>query len=170
VSVRVVVMGVAGCGKTTVGQLLAVRLGVDFADADDFHSPENIAKMREGTPLSDEDRRPWLQAIANWLADHADIGGVVTCSALRRAYRDVLRDGAADAWFLHLIGPPDLMAARVSGRGHHFMPAELVASQFEELEPPDIDERAVELDASLPPEQIVDRFLEEINLDPAEVP
>jgi gluconokinase len=163
-------MGVAGSGKTTVGQLLAVRLGVEFADADDFHTPENIAKMRAGMPLDDEDRWPWLEAIAAWLADHAATGGVVTCSALRRAYRDVLRRGAADAWFLHPVGPPALMAARVRGRGHHFMPAELVESQFEELEPPDTDERAVELDASLPPEQIVDRFIEAINLDPAEVP
>jgi gluconokinase len=170
VSVRVVVMGVAGSGKTTIGQLLAVRLGVDFADADDFHTPENIAKMRAGIPLDDEDRWPWLEAIAAWLADHADTGGVVTCSALRRAYRDVLRRGATDAWFLHLVGSPALMAARVRGRGHHFMPAELVESQFEELEPPDTDERAVELDASLPPEQIVDRFFEAINLDPADVP
>jgi gluconokinase len=168
--VRVVVMGVAGSGKTTVGQLLAIRLGVDFADADEFHSPENIAKMRAGIPLADEDRWPWLEAIAQWLADHAEPGGVVTCSALRRAYRDVLRRGAPDAWFLHLIGPPDLMAARVRGRGHHFMPAELVESQFETLEPPEEDERAVELDASLPPEQIVDRFIEAINIDPVDLP
>jgi gluconokinase len=159
VGVRVVVMGVTGSGKTTIGRLLAARLGVDFADADDFHSPENIAKMASGTALTDEDRQPWLEAIAGWLSEHADAGGVAACSALRRVYRDVLRRGAPDAWFLHLAGTSRLAAERVSARRRHFMPAGLVESQFVALEPPGDDERAVDVDASLPPERIVDQFV-----------
>jgi gluconokinase len=159
VGVRIVVMGVAGSGKTTVGRLLAARLAVDFMDADQLHSPENVAKMASGTPLTDEDRQPWLAAVARWLSDHANAGGVAACSALKRAHRDVLRRGAPDGWFLHLAGAPGLMAARVTGRRRHFMPAGLVESQFGALEPPDEDERAVEVDASLPPERIVDHFV-----------
>jgi gluconokinase len=162
VGTRVVVMGVAGSGKTTVGMLLARRLGVDFADADEFHSERNIATMAAGTPLTDDDRRPWLEAIAQWLGSHEADGCVVTCSALRRVYRDVVRHQAPDACFLYLAGSPELMTSRVGGRGHHFMPAELVESQFATLEAPDDDERAVEVDASLSPERIVDTFVAEI--------
>jgi gluconokinase len=164
VDIRVVVMGVAGSGKTTVGQLLAGQLGVDFADSDEFHSPESIAKMRAGAPLDDDDRWPWLEAIAEWLADAGPDGSVATCSALRRAYRDALRLRAPDVWFLHLAGSPELMAGRVSGRGHHFMPADLVESQFDTLERPDPDERAVELDASMSPGQIVEDFIAAVGL------
>jgi gluconokinase len=156
--VRVVVMGVAGSGKTTVGRVLAVRLGVDFADADDFHGPDNVAKMSAAVPLADADRRPWLEAIAHWLEQHAESGGVVACSALRRSYRDELRRGASDCRFLHLVGSRELMSERVGHREDHFMPAELVRSQFDTLEPLGPDERAVELDASLPVDQIVDDF------------
>ena len=159
VGVRVVVMGVAGSGKTTVGRALARRLGIDFADADEFHGADNIAKMAAGTPLTDRDRWPWLEAIARRLAGGADTGCVVTCSALKRVYRDVLRRGAHDAWFLHLAGSPELIESRVRERGHHFMPHELVSSQFDTLEPPGEDERAVQVDASLPPASIVDEFL-----------
>lgn len=154
-----VVMGVAGSGKTTVGALLAERLEVDFADADEFHPAANVAKMSAGTPLTDDDRRPWLEAIAGWLAERVDSGGVVSCSALRRAYRDVLRGGAPDVWFLHLDGTPELMTERVADRTDHFMPAELVASQFATLEPLEPDERAVVVDASRTPDQIVEEFL-----------
>ena len=152
-------MGVAGSGKSTIGALLARRLGVEYADADEFHSPANVAKMSAGTPLTDEDRWPWLEAIAHWLTARQAAGAVVTCSALRRSYRDALRTGAPDAWFLHLDGPKELMADRVGRRPHHFMPAELVASQYETLERLQDDERGIAVSAALQPAQIVDNFL-----------
>src|SRR5690242_11699889 len=119
---RIVVMGVAGSGKTTVGSALAARLGLPFADADEFHPPANVAKMRAGRPLDDTDRRPWLQALGTWLADHP-AGGVVSCSALRVGYRDLLRGHAPDLTFLHLAGDADVVTARVAARTDHFMPA-----------------------------------------------
>ncbi|TWH32122.1 gluconate kinase (SKI family) [Isoptericola variabilis J7] len=115
---HVVVMGVAGSGKTTVATLLAARLGVEYAEADEFHSPENIAKMSAGTPLTDADRAPWLAAIRDWLTAEADAGrpGVVTCSALKRSYRDVLRSARGRVRFVHLTGTPELLAERMSSR------------------------------------------------------
>ena len=149
----VVVMGVSGSGKSTVGAALAQRLRVPFADADDFHPPANIAKMSAGEALDDEDRRPWLDAIGRWLADHGDTpttsttsptsptsptaeadrdagGGVVSCSALKRAYRDLLRSHAPRAVLLHLEGTREVIAARQASRPGHFMPASLLDSQF----------------------------------------
>lgn len=155
-------MGVAGSGKSTIGELLAARLGLDYADADEFHNPANVAKMASGTPLTDDDRWPWLNAIGEWLAEHESAGAVVTCSALRRSYRDVLRSHAPDLVLLHIDGPPELMQERVAGRPHHFMPAELVASQFDTLERPDPGEHAIVLAASDPPDRIVDDFLDEV--------
>jgi gluconokinase len=131
----VVVMGVSGSGKTTVGQMLAQHLGVPYAEADDFHPAANVAKMRAGRPLDDEDRRPWLDEIARWLAGHADSGGVVTCSALKRRYRDQLASSAPHVFFLHLDGSPELIAARIAARQGHFMPPELLRTQFADLEP-----------------------------------
>ena len=148
-------MGVAGSGKTTVGTLLAQRLSVPFADADAFHSPANVALMSSGTPLTDDDRGPWLASIAAWLAECSESGCVTTCSALRRSYRDVLRAEAPDVCFVYLAGSPELIAARVSDRADHFMPAALVESQFAALEPPAPDEGVLEIDASLPPDEIV---------------
>jgi gluconokinase len=136
----VVVMGVSASGKTTVGQLLAQRLGVPYAEADDFHPAANVAKMRAGHPLDDEDRRPWLDEIARWLADHADSGGVVSCSALKRRYRDRLVSSAAQVFFLHLDGSPELIAARITARKGHFMPPGLLDTQFADLEPLGDDE------------------------------
>jgi gluconokinase len=158
-ALRVVVMGVSGSGKSTVGELLASALGVEFADADDFHNPANIAKMAAGTPLTDEDRWPWLDAIGRWLEDRTATGAVVTCSALRRAYRDALRDHAADLWFLHCSGSPEVIGDRIARRTHHFMPTSLLASQFETLEPPGSDERAVSEDVSQLPDAMVADFL-----------
>ena len=152
----VVVMGVTGSGKSTVGMALAERLGVPFADADDFHSPENVAKMRAGTPLDDADRRPWLQAIGLWLAERRDSGAVVTCSALKRAYRDILREGAPDVLFLHLDGDRETVRQRVAGRAGHFMPESLVDSQFAALEPLAADEHGVVVDFARPVAEIVD--------------
>ncbi len=112
----IVVMGVSGSGKSTVGGLLAERLGVPYAEADDFHPPANIAKMSAGHPLDDSDRAPWLDAIAAWIAERGDRGGVVSCSALRRRYRDRLRASAPGLFFLHLDGSPELIASRLAAR------------------------------------------------------
>lgn len=151
----IVVMGVTGSGKSTVGEALARRLDVPYADADEFHSSANIAKMSAGTPLDDDDRLPWLQAIGAWLAEHADTGAVVTCSALRRAYRDTLREQAPDVEFVHLDGDRDVVRRRVAGREEHFMPASLVDSQFATLEPLGADEHGFVLDLAAPVDDLV---------------
>lgn len=151
----VVVMGVSGSGKTTVGRALAARLGVPYAEADDFHPAANIDKMSAGVALTDEDRRPWLRAIAAWIGEQA-AGGVVTCSALRRSYRDLLRSAAARVWFLHLDGERALIAARIAARTGHFMPPALLDSQFADLEPLDPDEPGLAVDVAEPPEEIVE--------------
>ncbi len=155
----VVVMGVSGSGKTTVGTRLAERLAVPYAEADDFHPPGNVAKMAAGTPLTDEDRAPWLDAIAEWLAGRGGAGGVVTCSALKRRYRDRLRSAAPGVFFLHLDGSPELVARRLGERRGHFMPPSLLRSQFDALEPLHDDEpgAAVGIDGS--PEETVERAL-----------
>ncbi|MBB1242751.1 gluconokinase [Streptomyces durbertensis] len=148
-------MGVTGTGKTTVGRLLAERLGVPFADADDLHPPANIAKMSRGTPLEDADRWPWLDAVGRWAAARGDTGVVVGCSALKRSYRDRLRAAAGRSpgglFFLHLHGDPALLTARLTGRRGHFMPPALLASQLAVLEPLEPDEAGAELDVSAGP-------------------
>lgn len=154
-----VVMGVTGSGKTTVGAALGQRLRVPYADADDFHSEANVAKMSAGTPLDDSDRLPWLRAIGSWLADHAVTGGVVSCSALRRAYRDVLRQSAPTVSFVHLDGPEEVVRRRVAGRPGHFMPESLVASQFATLEPLEPDERGIVLDLDRSVDDLVEAYL-----------
>ncbi|GIF07306.1 gluconokinase [Actinoplanes siamensis] len=154
--VPIVVMGVAGCGKSTVGRALADRLGVPYAEADDFHPPANVAKMHSGVPLTDEDRAPWLAAIA---ASMTDGGLVVSCSALKRAYRDVLRGGNPQAFFVHLVLSPETATARVSGRAGHFMPSTLVASQFAILEPLRPEENGVGIDATLGVDEIVAKVI-----------
>src|SRR4051794_10885511 len=126
----VVVMGVSGSGKSTVGAALAQRLGVPFEDGDDLHPAANIAKMSAGVPLDDEDRYPWLEAIGEWLAAHQAGGGVVSSSALKRKYRDQLRRHVPGLEFLHLHGSREVIAARQATRAGHFMPASLLASQF----------------------------------------
>jgi gluconokinase len=155
----IVVMGVSGSGKSTVGGLLAERLGVPYAEADDFHPAANIAKMSAGHPLDDADRAPWLDAIAGWTAERGDRGGVVSCSALRRRYRDRLRRDAPDLFFLHLAGPPELIASRLAARTRHFMPSGLLASQFETLEPLEPDESGAVVPIDGGPQQIADRAL-----------
>ncbi|HEX2290192.1 MAG TPA: gluconokinase [Pseudonocardiaceae bacterium] len=153
----VVVMGVAGTGKTTIGPLLAARLGVPYAEADDFHPPANIAKMSAGTPLTDEDRRPWLDAIGDWAHGRAGLGGVVSCSALKRSYRDRLRAAAPGVVFLHLTGDRALIEDRMSHRQGHFMPTALLDSQFATLQPLEADEAGVGVDVSGSPEEITER-------------
>lgn len=154
----VVVMGVSGCGKSYVGERLAQRCSVAYQDGDDLHPPANIAKMRAGVPLTDEDREPWLHAVARWLHEHDAAGGVVACSALRRAYRDLLRADAPRATFLHLTADPAVFRERMRGR-RHFMPTTLLDSQLATLEPLEPDERGVAVDATAPVGDILDRFL-----------
>ena len=154
---RIVVMGVAGSGKTTVGSALAARLGLPFADADAFHPPANVAKMRAGRPLDDTDRLPWLHALGDWLADRPG-GGVVSCSALKVDYRDLLRAHAPDLTFLHLAGDADVITARVAARADHFMPASLVSSQLELLEPLRADEAGLVADLTRPVDELVDEL------------
>lgn len=155
----VVVMGVSGSGKTTVGEPLAQRLGVDFGEADDFHPQANKDKMAAGTPLTDEDREPWLHEIGSWLAERRGTGAVATCSALKRSYRDLLRHDAAGAVFLHLTAPHELLSERMTSRKGHFMPPSLLQSQLDTLEPLEPDEAGLEVDSTLAPDEIVDRFL-----------
>ena len=155
----VVVMGVSGSGKTTVGDPLASRLGVDYGEADDFHPQTNKDKMHAGAPLDDDDRKPWLEAIGRWLADRHDAGAVATCSALKRTYRDLLRSEASGTVFLHLQAPRNVLEERMTTRKGHFMPASLLDSQLETLEDLQAGEDGLEVDNTLPPEQIVDRFL-----------
>ncbi|WP_319434652.1 gluconokinase [Mycobacterium sp. RTGN5] len=154
----IVVMGVSGSGKSTVGAALAQRLRVPFADADDFHPPANIAKMTDGHALDDDDRYPWLEAIGAWLADHRD-GGVMSCSALKRKYRDQLGQHCADVRFLHLSGTEDVIARRQASRPGHFMPAALLTSQFDTLEPLDTDEHGISIDVDQSIDAIVDTYV-----------
>lgn len=149
-SFRLLLMGVSGSGKSTVGAMLAEALRVPFADADAFHPAANVEKMARGEALTDADRLPWLDALGAWLAAREG-GGVIGCSALKRAYRDRLRGHAPDLRILHLAGEPGLIAARQAARSNHFMPASLMASQFATLEPPAEDEAAIILDITQPP-------------------
>jgi len=147
----VVVMGVSGCGKSTLGQLLASRLGYPFLDADEFHPPENVAKMAAGTPLSDADRRPWLELLNGKL--HAQKSAVLACSALKASYRRILSEGLDDCRFVHLRGSVELIRARLAERKHRYMPASLLDSQFATLEPP---VGALAVDIANPPAQCVE--------------
>ncbi len=154
----VVVMGVSGSGKSTVGAAFAQRLRVPFADADDFHPQSNIDKMTAGHALTDADRQPWLDLIGDWLGEHVD-GGVMSCSALKRAYRDRLRSHRPDTVFVHLDGPLEVIARRQASRPGHFMPASLLHSQFDILEPLGSDERGVIVDVDQPIDAIIDRIV-----------
>jgi gluconokinase len=160
----IIVMGVSGSGKSTVGALLAGRLDWEYRDADDFHPPANIEKMRRAVPLDDEDRKPWLAAIAAWIdAKRADGGhGVVTCSALKRRYRDQLIGRRDHVDLVYLKGDFDLVAARLSARLGHFMPASLLQSQFAALEEPGPDEHPIVMAIDPSPNAIVSRLLAQL--------
>jgi carbohydrate kinase (thermoresistant glucokinase family) len=159
-------MGVAGSGKSAVGAALARRLGVPFVDADTLHPRANIAKMIAGEPLNDDDRRPWLEKVGEWLAGHRD-GGVVSCSALKRKYRDQLRVHCPRVEFLHLSGSPELIGGRLAARSGHFMPAALLRSQFEALEPLGVDEAGVTLDVGQDLDATLDAILDAFAAGPA---
>ena len=153
-----VIMGVSGSGKTTIGARLARALDVEFVEGDALHPPDNVQRMAAGIPLTDDDRRGWLELIAARIqaAKRAGTGLVVSCSALKRRYRDLLRSaGAADVRFVHLAGPPPLLAERMRGRTGHFMPASLLESQLATLEAPAPDEHAWVCDIREPPDAIV---------------
>ena len=160
-SQRLCVMGVSGAGKTLVGTLLAGALGVAFLEGDDLHPADNVRRMAQGIPLTDDDRRSWLAAIAARLAEarRTDTGLVVACSALKRAYRDVLRGADPDIRFVHLTGDPALIARRLSQRVGHYMPATLLDSQLATLEPPTPEEHAWTFDLADTPESIVDEIV-----------
>jgi gluconokinase len=163
-----VVMGVSGSGKSTIGSLLALRLRWEFEDGDWFHPPSNIEKMHSGIPLTDEDRWPWLQAIAAWIDETRRKGGhaIVTCSALKRRYRDILIGDRVDVRLVYLKGDEALIARRIATRHEHFMPRGLLHSQFEALEEPGDDENPIIVSIDSPPREIVTRILSSLNLSP----
>lgn len=162
----VVVMGVSGSGKSTIGTQLALRLQWEFEDGDWFHPPQNVEKMHRGVPLTDEDRWPWLLAIATWI-DRTRAAGrhaVVACSALKRRYRDVLTAGRPDVVLVYLRGDPDLIARRIATWHEHFMPAALLKSQFDALEEPAPDEGPIVVSVEPPPRQIVCAIVEALQV------
>jgi gluconokinase len=165
-----IVMGVSGAGKSTVGEALAARLGWRYEDGDAFHPESNVAKMHAGHPLTDEDRWPWLRAIAAEIDRVCQAGShvVMACSALRRTYRDVLLHGRKDVRLVYLDGTEPLIGDRLSHRKGHFMPPGLLASQFATLEPPDTDEHAVRVSIDAPVERIVDDVLDQLGLGRSE--
>jgi gluconokinase len=160
----IIVMGVSGSGKTTVGAMLAGRLHWVYAEADDFHPIANIEKMSAGHPLTDEDRRPWLAAIRAWIDKQIEAGqpGVVTCSALKRAYRDQLGEGRPEVRIVYLHGSRDLIAARMASRHGHFFHAEMLDSQFRDLEEPTPDEHVLIVPITGTPEEIVEEILADL--------
>lgn len=157
----IVLMGVSGCGKSTMGAALSARLGWPFRDADTFHPPSNVAKMSRGLPLTDADREPWLAAIAAWIdAQRAqDKPAIVSCSALKRRYRDRIVGGRPGVRLVHLAGTREVIAERLAGRRGHFMPPSLLQSQFEALEPPAQEEGAIVVDVAGPPDAVVAAIL-----------
>ncbi|MDQ4008840.1 MAG: gluconokinase [Actinomycetota bacterium] len=162
---HLVVMGVSGVGKSTVAELLRARLGFELAEGDDFHPPANVEKMSAGVPLQDADRWPWLRALADWARErHADgRSTVMTCSALKRDYRDVLREGVPNTFFVHLVGNPSLLLERMARR-RHFMPPSLLESQFETLQRLDAGEDGMEVEVTATPDEIVEKVVQELGL------
>ena len=162
----IVLMGVAGAGKTTVGLILAGRLGWPFEEGDALHPQANIEKMAAGRPLSDADRAPWLEAVAQWVAQRLDSNGngIITCSALRRAYRDVINRRGEGVVFVFLAGSRETIAPRLAARQGHFMPAALLGSQYADLESPGPDEPAITVDVGPPPGIIAQEILDVLGI------
>ncbi|HEX2654929.1 MAG TPA: gluconokinase [Xanthobacteraceae bacterium] len=161
-----VVMGVSGAGKSTIGSKLAAELGWQFQDGDWFHPPANVEKMRTGTPLADEDRWPWLRAIAAWIDNRIKSGGhgVVACSALKRRYRDVLIGNRPNVRLVYLKGSPELIAGRLALRNEHFMPSSLLKSQFEVLEEPGSEECPIVASIEPPPGVVISQIISALAL------
>ncbi len=166
-SATLVVMGVSGVGKSSVAAELVARTGWGFAEGDDFHPEPNRQKMASGQPLDDDDRWPWLRRIASWIGEQeaAGRGAVVTCSALKRSYRDLLRDGHPSVRFVHLLAPPELIAERINARQGHYMPPSLLDSQLATLEDLDPDEPGAEVETTGSPADVAARALRELGLD-----
>ena len=165
----VVVMGVSGSGKTTVAERLAERLDWEFAEGDDFHPRANVEKMAAGHPLDDADRRPWLRTIGGWI-DQREAAGrsvVVTCSALKRSYRDLLREGRPSVWFAHVTADAEVLRDRLRERTGHYMPASLLESQLATLEPLQPDEAGAEISGAGSPDAVVDDLLTALGRDRA---
>jgi gluconokinase len=156
-------MGVSGSGKTTIGAMLAGRLGWTYAEADDFHPAANVEKMHAGRPLTDEDRWPWLRATADWMRNQTG-PAVVTSSALKRKYRDLLREGRPDLRLVYLDGSRELIGKRMAARHGHFFPKELLDSQFRDLEAPQPDENSLDVPIDGAPEQIVQEIIDRLDL------
>lgn len=163
---HLVLMGVSGTGKSTVAAALREHLDWEFCEGDDLHPPENIAKMSSGQPLDDEDRRPWLEALAAWTRERSVRGQdtLLTCSALKHSYRDVLRRGGGGTFFVHLTGDHDLLAARMGARQRHFMPASMLRSQLDTLEPLGADEHGMVVDVAASPEEIARHVMGQLGL------
>lgn len=166
VPLRLVVMGVSGCGKSEIGARLARRLGYPMVEGDAFHPQTNIDKMARGEPLNDTDRQGWLLVLQEKIreAREAGRGLVLSCSALKRAYRDLLRAGDPGLRFVHLTGERSVIANRMASRPGHFMPVSLLDSQLRDLEPPQADESAVSLDVGIPPDEMVERIVSQLEL------
>lgn len=155
-------MGVSGSGKTTVGRAIAARVGWPFLDGDDLHSPESVARMAAGIPLTDADRWPWLDRIAAWIAARQGEPGIVACSALKRVYRDRLREADRDLRFVYLKATPQQIADRLARRTAHFFPPALARAQFNDLQEPGPDENPIIVPIGQKPDDIVDRVLAEL--------
>lgn len=165
----IVLMGVSGCGKSTVGGELSRLLGWPFRDADSFHPPANVEKMSQSIPLTDEDRWPWLDAIAAWIDERLAKGSpaIVSCSALKRAYRTRLRARRQGVRLVYLLGSQDMITARLAARTDHFMPAGLLASQFATLEEPGPEERALVVGIAMPPRYMATSIIQKLGLPAA---
>ena len=162
----IVLMGVSGCGKTTIGTNLARRLNWEYQEGDALHPQKNIVKMSEGIPLNDDDRKPWIARIADWIETRCIAGrdGVISCSALKEAYRQTIRGNQTDVQFVYLRGSRELLSDRLVHRKDHFMPPNLLESQLDLLEEPSVDEQAMVVTIDSTPEKIVQKICDSLGL------